>query len=158
MRRKKFQDFVCLDYNNNGRNMYDRKNEIYEFSKRKFAKNPFTQNSKSSNLTHTAFSPILKEEQLKSKESDESKIRYEWEIADRLINKLRYVSPNGVKVYLAISSFIILKDTEVKITYSLLTESTKLDHKTVFLAVRELVLFRLIANKLVDGISVYRII
>ena len=99
-----------------------------------------------------------KEEQLKSKESDESKIRYEWEIADRLINKLRYVSPNGVKVYLAISSFIILKDTEVKITYSLLRESTNLDNCTILLAVRELVAYRLIANRLVDGISLYRII
>jgi len=124
--------------------MWSRKNEVDE-------------NTKPSNFYY-AFSPKSKEQELKSKKSDESKIRYEWEIAERLINKLRYVSPNGVKVYLAISSFIILKDSEVKITYSLLRESTNLDNSTILLAVRELVAYRLIANRLVDGISLYRII
>jgi hypothetical protein len=137
--------------------MYSRKNEVDENTKQEFVKNPFSRNSKSSNFYY-AFDYNPKEQELKSKESDESKIRYEWEIADRLINKLRYVSPNGVKVYLAISSFIILKDTEVKITYSLLRESTNLDNSIIFLAVRELVAYRLIANRLVDDISVYRII
>lgn len=96
-----------------------------------------------------------KEDQLKYKTSDESKIRFEWEITDRLIKKLRYVSPSGVKVYLAISSLIILKDDEIKITYSMLRERTNLDISTIFLAVRELVAYRLITNSAIDGYSAY---
>ena len=60
-----------------------------------------------------------------------------------------------MKVYLAISSLIILKDDEIKITYSMLRERTNLDNSTIFLAVRELVAYRLITNSTIDGYSAY---
>lgn len=96
-----------------------------------------------------------KVEQLQYKTSDESKIRFEWEITNRLIKKLRYISPSGVKVYLAISSLIILKDDEIKITYSMLREKTNLDISTIFSAVKELVAYRLITNTVKGSISTY---